>query len=116
MEKISEHSPLCLLVFAFLSFFAIGVFSVDYYEALLSRRFGNEAKYMAILIAVIQEAVRFGLLVTSIRDFKQGKITNGMLGLLGSIGLVLHDISLSNSIAEMWSKSNSMLYLSLIHI
>lgn len=113
MLEISKAAPLALLVFAFLSFLAIGVFAVDYYEFLFESRFGRMAKPMAILIAVIQEAVRFGLLITSIRDFADKKKFNGWLGLVGSIGLVLHDISLSNSIAKLWSPDNPLPYSSL---
>ena len=113
MLEISKAAPIALLVFALLSFIAIGVFSIDYYQTLFEPRFARMAKPMAILIAVIQEAVRFGLLVTSVRDFANGKKLNGWLGLVGSIGLVFHDISLSNSIAEMWDSTNPLPYSSL---
>lgn len=113
MLEISKAAPLALLVFAFLSFLAVGIFAIDYYESLFTSRFGRLAKPMAILIAVIQEAVRFGLLVTSIRDFADKKRLNGWIGLIGSIGLVIHDISLSNSIANMWSPDNPLPYSSL---
>jgi len=113
MLEISKAAPLALLVFAFLSFLAVGIFAVDYYQSLFEPRFGRMAQPMAILIAVIQEAVRFGLLVTSIRDFADKKKFNGWLGLIGSIGLVIHDISLSNSIAQMWDSNNPLPYSSL---
>ena len=113
MLEISKAAPLALLVFAFLSFFAIGVFAIDYYQTLFEPRFGRTAKVMAILIAVIQESVRFGLLITSLRDFADKKKFNGWLGLIGSIGLVIHDISLSNSIAKMWDADNPLPYSSL---
>lgn len=103
MEQISRYAPLGLLFFAFLSFLAFGIFSVDYYQTLFEPRFKGSAVFMAILIATIQEAVRFGLLVTSIKDFRDKKISNGMLGLIGSICLVFHDISICNRIAEMWA-------------
>lgn len=113
MLEISKAAPLGLLVFAFLSFLAVGIFAVDYYQSLFEPRFGRMAKPMAILIAVIQEAVRFGLLVTSIRDFADKKKFNGWIGLIGSIGLVIHDISLCNSIAQMWDSTNPLPYSSL---
>lgn len=119
MEQISRYAPLALLFFAFLSFLAFGIFSVDYYKTLFEPRFKGSAVFMAILIAIIQEAVRFGLLVTSIKDFRDKKISNGMLGLVGSLCLVFHDISISNSIAKMWSSdpspySNLFVFLILI--
>jgi len=113
MLEISKAAPLALLVFAFLSFFAIGVFAIDYYESLFTSRFGRMARPMAILIAIIQEAVRFGLLITSIRDFADNKKFNGWLGLVGSVCLVVHDISLCNNIAKMWDSSNPIPYSSL---
>ena len=113
MLEISKAAPLALLVFAFLSFFAIGIFAIDYYDSLFNSRFGRLSKPMAVLIAIIQEAVRFGLLVTSIRDFADKRKFNGWIGLVGSIGLVLHDISLSNSIAKMWDAENPLPYSSL---
>ena len=113
MLEISKAAPLALLVFAFLSFFAIGVFAIDYYESLFTSRFGRLARPMAILIAIIQEAVRFGLLITSIRDFADDKKFNGWIGLVGSVGLVVHDISLCNNIAKMWNESNPLPYSSL---
>jgi len=113
MLEISKAAPLALLVFAFLSFFAIGIFAIDYYDSLFSSRFGRLSKPMAVLIAVIQEAVRFGLLVTSIRDFSDKRKLNGWIGMVGSIGLVLHDISLSNSIAQLWDADNPLPYSSL---
>lgn len=113
MLEISKAAPLALLVFAFLSFLAVGVFAIDYYDSLFVSRFGRLSKPMAVLIAVIQEAVRFGLLITSIRDFADKRKFNGWIGLIGSIGLVLHDISLSNSIARMWDAENPLPYSSL---
>jgi len=113
MFEISKAAPLGLLLFAALSFLAIGIFAVDYYDSLLSPRWGRMAKPMAILLAVVQESVRFSLLITSMRDFSDEKKFNGWLGLLGSVGLVFHDISLSNRIANMWSQSDPLPYSSI---
>lgn len=103
MREISKYAPTALLVFALLSFISISIFSIDYYEELFKSRFEGSAKAMAILVSVIQEAVRFGLLIASVRDFTNGKKTNGFLGILASIGLVIHDINLSDKIAAMWA-------------
>jgi len=113
MREISKVVPVALIIFAALSFAAFGVFCVDYYESLFESRFGRSARYMAILIAIIQEAVRFGLLVASVRDFSDDKRFNGWLGLLGSVGLVLHDLSVSKNIALMWSPDNPLPYTGL---
>ena len=102
MREISKAAPLLLLLAAVGSFFAVGIFAVDYYESLFSR-FGTHARTMAVLIASIQELVRFALLVATIRDFSDEKRFNGWLGLLGSVALVFHDISVARSIASMWS-------------
>jgi len=110
VENISNIVPIGLVVLALLSFIAIGIFSVDYYDELLKVRFNGAAFGMAILLATIQEAVRFGLLVTSIRDFSIGSKAIGWLGLLGSLGLVFHDIYLAYDIANMWSASNPQPY------
>ena len=68
---------------------------------------------MAVLIAVITEFVRFALLLSSIRDFSDKKPFNGWLGLLGSLALVFHEISVSRSMAAMWSTDNSGAYSTL---
>jgi|GEM_PF-1144649 len=110
MERISSIVPIGLLLLALLSFIAIGIFSVDYYEELFKIRFGRTAFAIAILIAVIQELVRFFLLVASIRDFSKGEKFSGWLGLLGSLGLVVHDILLANKVAKMWSNLDAHPY------
>lgn len=110
MREISKFAPFALLICALCSFVAMSIFTVDYYEHLLRERFTDNAKLMAILVAVIQEAVRFGLLVTSIRDFSDKKPFNGWLGLIGSIVLVAHDISLAEDIASLWSPENPLPY------
>ena len=103
MQKIIEYAPVTLLFLAFLSFVAIGIFSVDYYDSLFSKRFGNYSVAMAILVATIQELIRFGLLVASMKDFSDDKKFNGWLGLIGSLCLVIHDVKVSWEIALMWT-------------
>ena len=115
MQRISEFAPFALMVFAMLSFLAVGIFTVDYYEQLLSPRFGNSSKAMAILCAVIQEAVRFGLLIASIRDFSDSKPMNGWLGLAGSIGLVIHDFQMARDIAVIWSAQDPSPYIAIMN-
>lgn len=114
MLRISEFAPFGLMLFALLSFVAVGIFWVDYYDTLLITRFTVNSYSMAILIAVIQEAVRFGLLVASMRDFTDSKPYNGWLGLIGSIGLVWHDVKVCNEVASVWNPNNPSPYSGLI--
>jgi len=113
MREISKAAPLLLLIAAIASFAAVGIFAVDYYESLLTR-FGSYSRAMAVLIASIQELVRFALLVATIRDFSDEKRFNGWLGLIGSVALVLHDVSVARSIAAMWSPDNPLPYSSVL--
>jgi len=110
MVEFSKIAPFALILCALLSFIAVGVFCVDYYEALFNERFKEYSTSMAVMVAIIQELVRFGLLIASIRDFSDKKPFNGWLGLLGSIGLVFHDISICKDVALIWSPENPSLY------
>ena len=114
MREIAKAAPILLLVAALASFFIVGVFCVDYYETLLKANFGAYSRPMAILLACIQELVRFGLLVSSIRDFSDKKRFNGWLGLLGSLALVWHDVNTANSIALQLSPENPLPYATMI--
>lgn len=109
MVEISKAAPLLLLFGALASFVSFGIFAVDYYENLFAK-FGRHSRTMGIVIASITELVRFALLVSSIRDFNDEKRFNGWLGLLGSVALVFHDISVARSIASMWDASNPLPY------
>lgn len=111
MREAVKAAPVILLLAAFASFFIVGVFCVDYYESLFSR-FKSYSRPMAVMVAIVQESVRFGLLITSIRDFNDGKRFNGWIGLFMSAGLVWHDINLAHSIAAQWSAENPLPYLS----
>lgn len=110
MLELSKVAPFALITCALLSFIAVGVFCVDYYESLFLIRFKESARIMAILVAVIQELVRFGLLIASIRDFSDKKPFNGWLGLVGSLALVVHDIGIAKDIATVWSSKTPELY------
>lgn len=114
MREISKVAPFALLTCALLSFIAVGIFSVDYYQELFLKRFTESARFMAIMVAVIQEAVRFGLLIASIRDFADRKPLNGWLGLIGSIALVIHDVSIAKSLALIWDPLNPVPYSSIL--
>jgi hypothetical protein len=110
MQEFSKIAPFALILCALLSFISVGVFCVDYYDSLFKERFDEYSMSMAVMVAVIQELVRFGLLIASIRDFSDKKPFNGWLGLVGSVGLVFHDISICKDIATVWSPENPSLY------
>lgn len=109
MEKISQYAPFSILFFALLSFVAVGVFKVDYYTEKFGTRFDN-AMAMAIVMAVISEGVRAALLITSSRDFIKGEKTNGWLGLLASVGIVIYEWNVAGNIAKVWSAEAPELY------
>ena len=109
MEKISQYAPFSILLFAILSFIAIGVFKVDFYTEKFGTRFEN-AMAMAIVMAVISEGVRAALLITSSRDFINGEKTNGWLGLLASVGIVIYEWNVAGNIATVWSAEAPELY------
>lgn len=109
MEQISHYAPFSILFFAFLSFVAVAVFKVDYYTEKFSTRFEN-AMAMAIVMAVISEGVRAALLITSSRDFITGEKTNGWLGLIASVGIVVYEWNVAGNIAKVWSAETPELY------
>ena len=109
MERISDYAPFSILLFAILSFIAIGVFKVDFYTEKFSARFEN-ATAMAVVMAVISEGVRAALLITSSRDFINGEKTNGWLGLLASVGIVIYEWNVAGNIANVWSVEAPELY------
>lgn len=113
MEFFKDAAPVLLLISAIISFLAIGIFQVDYYQKLLAQNFPTHCRSMAVMIATITEFVRFALLLSSIRDFSDKKPFNGWIGLLGSLALVFHEISVSRSMATMWSADNPTAYSTL---
>ena len=114
MREISKFAPFLLLACAFLSFFAVAIFIVDYYNQLFEIRFSEYSFFIAVMVALIQEFVRFGLLISSIRDFTDSRRFNGWLGLVGSIGLVMHDVSIVKDLAMTWDYQNPSPYVSVL--
>jgi len=107
LEQLSQIVPFLLIFSAVGSFVFVGFFSVHYYEKLFSP-VGSYARTMAVVIAVITELVRFSLLLASVRDFSDKKPFNGWLGLVGSVALVFHEISVARSIAAMLTPENEV--------
>lgn len=113
MNELSKLAPFALIGCAILSFTAVGFFCVDYYESLFLKRLPDSAFILAVLVALIQELVRFALLIASIRDFSDKKPFNGWLGLFGSLALVGHDISIAKDVALLWSANAPKVYSSI---
>jgi len=107
MLKVAAWSPFVLTALAFATFLGVGIFFVDYYQSVLSFRFGGYSLAFGIFLAVIHEAVRFALLVSSLRDFGDKKTANAWLGLVGSIALVWHDISVAGDLSAMYAQSGA---------
>lgn len=114
IREISKIAPFALIACALLSFIAVGIFSVDYYEHLFLKRFTNSAFAMAVMVASIQEAVRFGLLISSVRDFSEKNAVRGWLGLIASAWLVFHDIAISKELAMVWNPENPTPYTGIL--
>lgn len=102
MDEIAKNVPLILTILAFGTFIATGIFITDYYTEILSARFAGSAFYFALFIALIHEITRFGLLISSIRDFSENRRLNAWLGFIGSIALVAYDIKTANQIAVLY--------------
>ena len=105
MLKVAAWSPFILTVLAFATFLGVGIFFVDYYQTVLEFRFGGASLAFGIFLAIIHEAVRFALLVSSIRDFGENHKANAWLGLVGSIALVWHDISVAGDLSAMYANA-----------
>lgn len=114
ITELAKIAPFALIICALLSFLAVGIFSTDYYQHLFEKRFGGSAFAMAVMVASIQEAVRFGLLITSLHDFRSDNLARGWIGLLASIWLVWHDISISYQLANLWDPTKPKQYSSIL--
>ena len=100
MKSISAITPGLILISALGTFGVLGYFQADYYHRILSDSYGSSA-LMGVVIASIIELVRFVLLLSSMRDFEAKKTLSGVLGLIASIGLVVHDWSICNELGEV---------------
>lgn len=107
---VKASSPFLILV-GFLSFIVLGVLVSDYYANLFNLRFGGFAGLvMGISISLIVEGGRFGFLLASIRDFAIDNKKNGWLGLIASLFLVIHDLTVAWKVALLWSVTNHLDY------
>lgn len=102
LQFIADYTPAILTGLAFATFAAVGIFFVEYYTNAFVPRFQGGAFYLAVFITVIQELTRFGLLISSIKDFSGGKTTNAYLGLIGSIMLVYHDVKTAGALTPLY--------------
>lgn len=112
LVKVSSPS---LIIFGLLSFLVLGIYAMDYYAQLNSSRFGYAGGMaMGFFLAAIIEGGRFAFLLASVRDFSIGNKRNGWLGLVASIFLVVHDLTVSWKVAHLWSPENAMAYFNLL--
>jgi len=111
---VKASSPF-LIVFGVLSFIVLGVYATDYYADLNTRRFGSfGGLVIAICLSLIIEGGRFAFLLASVRDFSIGNKKNGWLGLIASILLVVHDITVSWKISHLWSSEHALDYFNML--
>lgn len=103
MATISEAAPFLLLFLAVGTFVGVGIFQTDYYRHIFAPRFASNAGVMAVFVAVLHQAIRFGLLVASMRDFSDNRAWNGWLGLIGSLALVVYDVKVAGWLAQVWA-------------
>lgn len=102
MAESAKYAPLILTILAFGTFAGVGIFLTDYYSEILNPRFGKSAFYLAVFLALIHEATRFALLISSMRDFSDNRSLNGWLGIVGSVGLVAHDLKTAAKIGSLY--------------
>lgn len=103
MAAISAVAPFLLLFLAIGTFIGVGIFQADYYRHIFTPRFAANAATMAVFVSVLHQAIRFGLLVASMRDFSDNKPWNGWLGLIGSVALVWYDMKVAGWLAQVWA-------------
>ncbi len=111
---VKASSP-SLIIFGVLSFLVLGIYATDYYAALNTPRFGSfGGLVIGICLSLIIEGGRFAFLLASVRDFSIGNKKNGWLGLIASVFLVIHDLTVSWKIAHLWSAENALDYFNLL--
>jgi hypothetical protein len=102
MSAFSNFAPFLLLISAVGSFIIVGIFTADYYNTMFWARFGSFAFAMAVGVVVLEELTRFSFLVSSVKDFKDKKKAEGFFGLLISLILVAHDITIAIKVGNLW--------------
>lgn len=67
-----------------------------------------EAKIMAVFVASIAEAIRFGLLISSSKDIADKNTIGWVLGILASIGMLFYEVFyMAYHVGEYWSQETT---------
>ncbi len=109
MHQITKHASLFLLIFACLSFLGLIIFKVEYWTIALQPKFNYTLAWvMGLTIAIVVEGVRFSLMLASAEDIAKGRTLNFILGLLGSIALLVYEVFyMANVVGASWSVTDS---------
>lgn len=106
-DQFTRFAPALLLGIAGLTFLGVGIFHANFYTSVFLSRFGEVGSLaFAIFLAIVHELTRFALVVSSVRDFSDGRTGSGWLGLLGSVALVAYDIKMSGSVSMLWANDS----------
>lgn len=108
MYQITKQASLFLLIFACLSFVGLIIFKVEYWLLALQPKFNHTLAWvMGVTIAIVVEGVRFSLMVASAEDIAKGRTLNFLLGMLGSIALLVYEVFyMANVVGASWSTTD----------
>lgn len=108
MHQITKQATLFLLIFACLSFVGLVIFKVEYWLLALQPKFNHTLAWvMGVTIAIVVEGVRFSLMVASAEDIAKGRTLNFLLGMLGSIALLVYEVFyMANVVGASWSTTD----------
>lgn len=96
IEWLSSAAPLAIVIFAFASFVATGIFNAVFYGYYVGA-------FMGVILAVVQDGARFALFLASAKMFKNGKSVLGIISALVSLALVGFEIWESAAVAKAWN-------------
>jgi hypothetical protein len=104
VSDFTDIAPMGLLVTAAMSFILVGFLMSFFYMDIFVTRFPNQNWILGIAAAIVQEGTRFFLLATTVRDFSRIRRVEGVIGVVGSLLLVLHDCRIALSLEQIWGK------------
>jgi hypothetical protein len=107
LESLSRSAPFIAMLTAAGAFTLVGVFKADYYGGVLADRWGTWSMIAGTSIALVTELSRAVLLLMSFKDFREGKVSSGIWGLVLSVGLVVYDCIAAGPISSLWIGSHT---------
>ena len=114
MNQLSSKASLFLLISSIGSFLVLIVFKAEYYHTIFLLRFYDSLAWVVGgSIAFLVEFVRFSLMISSAYDAKRSKWLGFMLGLGGSIALVVYEFYLCGEVGAIWDKE-SLVYTNIL--